>query len=97
MSALAELRLRWRAVTVTTKVNGQQLNETIPRHELRLALEALDARDEALLYLDARGGLGHDKHAIIKKALGVPYPEFCHHADKCMGLGSCPRDPCCCD
>lgn len=27
----------------------------------------------------------------------VPYPKFCHHPDKCAGLGSCPRDPCCCD
>jgi hypothetical protein len=54
MSALAELRLRWRAVTVTTEVNGKQLNETIPRHELRLALEALDVRDEALRWYGMR-------------------------------------------
>lgn len=38
--------------------------------------------------------------AAIAKAEGranVPYPQFCRHPDKCAGLGSCPRDPSCCD
>lgn len=34
---------------------------------------------------------------IRRRRLGVPYPEFCRHPDKCAGLGCCPRDPCCCD
>lgn len=28
---------------------------------------------------------------------GIPYPDFCHHFERCRGLGSCPRDPVCCD
>lgn len=33
----------------------------------------------------------------IGEWLGVPYPQHCRHADKCAGLGSCPRDPICID
>lgn len=29
--------------------------------------------------------------------MNPPYPEFCRDKDRCSGLGSCPRDPCCAD
>jgi uncharacterized protein with ATP-grasp and redox domains len=57
----------------------------------------LAAAQDVLLYLDNGGGLGINKHKLIMEALGVPYPEFCHHPNKCMGLSICPNDPCCCD
>lgn len=33
----------------------------------------------------------------LKRALGTPYPEFCHHAEKCGIEGRCLRDPVCID
>ena len=48
-------------------------------------------------YNQARFALKHAERVAANKALHVPYAEFCHHPEKCAGLGSCPRDPICCD
>ena len=42
----------------------------------------------------------HDMADIARVALAAlepPYPEFCHHPEKCVGKSQCPRDPTCAD
>jgi hypothetical protein len=56
-----------------------------------------DLMRKTLLRLDQLGGLGFDKHEAIKRALGVTYPRFCHHADKCAGKGRCMAERVCND
>lgn len=50
-----------------------------------------------LLWLNMLGGLGHEKHERINAALGVEYPKFCKHPDKCAGKGRCMADWVCND
>lgn len=52
---------------------------------------------ETLLWLDRGGGLGHDVHERINAALGVQYPKFCRHPEKCAGKGRCMSDYVCND
>lgn len=64
--------------------NLRQVNDRVD-----VLLAERDRMRSTLLWLDAQGGLGYGKHEAIKAALNVPYPRFCHHADKCAGKGRC--------
>jgi hypothetical protein len=53
------------------------------------------ARDVAAHFEGTDAPLGAQARDAL--AACAPYREFCRHPEKCAGLGSCPRDPCCCD
>lgn len=73
-----------------------RLVQTMPRDSLarRRAIFSEAALNQAVAELSA---MQKDRGEVLKKPASVPYPEFCHHPAKCAGLGSCPRDPCCCE
>ena len=50
-----------------------------------------------LLWLHERGGLGHDVHARILKALGTPNGHFCRQARVCLKAKRCMSDIVCND
>ena len=43
-----------------------------------------------LIDLDMVGGLGFDLHQRVKRAIGLPYPEFCRHLDRLAPALFCP-------
>ena len=62
--------------------------------------ELISALRKLACYVDASGHyhMAHDARELLKRLdeKMPPYP-FCSTPDKCAGLGSCPRDPVCCD
>ena len=47
--------------------------------------------------LDAARGKADLARARAWLVTKVPYPKFCRHPEKCVGLSHCERDPVCCD
>lgn len=44
-----------------------------------------------------RGIAGSRAATAVALSLNPPYPQFCRDIRGCSGLGSCPRDPSCCE
>ena len=64
--------------------------------DARAAGDATAARIAAA-ELDAARGQADLARARAWLVTKVPYPKFCHHPEKCVGLSHCERDPVCCD
>lgn len=62
----------------------EQLEGELTQTKARIA-----RMQEALLQLDEGGGLGHEKHEAIKKALGLPSGKFCTSPRACLLKDRC--------